>query len=259
MKKDDTPLRKIDIVKNTFIVAKTKFLNLGKPHDEKELLYKEVIKQEKRDAKEAKTADTKKSSSKKTSTKTKKPATKAKSTSNKSTAKSPAKKTTDTKEKATTSKTKTATKAKKTTTKAKKEGSKTATKAKSTGTKKTTASKTKTPAKGSKRDAKIALYIKDIKKHYGEVDENFVAIIVKNLGPSIYRKDAELVSCSDPKELDTVRKNFLIKKLKIDASKAVLDAAIQDVCEELKGVRSKYRATFYYALAKKFKKESMLD
>jgi len=263
MKKDDTPLRKIDIVKNTFIVAKTKFLNLGKPHDEKELLYKEVIKQEKRDAKEAKTADTKKSTRKKPSTKTKKPATKTKSTSNKSTTKSPAKKTADTKEKATTSKTKTATKAKKTTTKAKKEGSKTATKAKSTstktGTKKTTASKTKTPAKGSKRDAKIALYIKDIKKHYGEVDEDFVAIIVKNLGPSIYRKDAELVSCSDPKELDTVRKNFLIKKLEIDASKAVLDAAIQDVCEELKGVRTKYRATFYYALAKKFKKESVLN
>ena len=124
---------------------------------------------------------------------------------------------------------------------------------------------TKAPAKksaapkASKRDEKIALYIKDIKKHYGEVDEDFVAIIVKNLGPSIYRKDAELVSCSDPKELDTVRRNFLTKKLGIDASKGVLDAAIQDVCEELKGVRTKYRATFYYSLAKKFKKESVLN
>lgn len=86
-----------------------------------------------------------------------------------------------------------------------------------------------------------------------------MAIIVKNLGPSIYRRDAELVSCSDPKELDTVRRNFLIKKLGIDASKGVLDAAIQDVCVELKGVRTKYRATFYYALAKKFKKESVLS
>jgi len=127
--------------------------------------------------------------------------------------------------------------------------------------KKTGATVKKIPAvaKGSKRDAKIALYIKDIKKHYGEVDEAFVAIIVKNLGASIYRKDAELVSCSDPKELDTVRRNFLTKKLGIDASKAVLDAAIQDVCTELKGVRTKYRATFYYSLAKKFKKESVLS
>ena len=129
-----------------------------------------------------------------------------------------------------------------------------------TTTKKATSTKkSSSPAKGSKRDAKIALYIEDIKKHYGEVDEAFVAIIVKNLGPSIYRRDAELVSCSDPKELDTVRRNFLMKKLGIDASQAVLDAAIQDVCTELKGVRTKYRATFYYSLAKKFKKESVLS
>lgn len=136
---------------------------------------------------------------------------------------------------------------------------KVAAKKKTTTTKKTTSTtKSTTSAKGSKRDAKIALYIKDIKKHYGEVDDALVAIIVKNLGPSIYRKDAELVSCSDPKALNTVRRNFLIKKLGIDASKGVLDAAIQDVCEELKDVRTKYRATFYYSLAKKFKKEPVL-
>ena len=121
------------------------------------------------------------------------------------------------------------------------------------------AAKKKAAPKGSKRDEKIALYIKDIKKHYGEVDEAFVAIVVKNLGPSIYRKDAELVSCSSPKELDTVRKNFLMKKLGIEASQGVLDAAIADVCQELKSARKKYRATFYYALAKKFKKESVLS
>jgi hypothetical protein len=125
-------------------------------------------------------------------------------------------------------------------------------------TKKTAAKKTAAP-KVSKRDQKIALYIKDIKKHYGEVDEAFVAIVVKNLGPSIYKKDAELVSCSDPKELDRVRKNFLMKKLGLDASQSVLDAAIEDVCQELKSTRTKYRATFYYALAKKFKKESVLS
>jgi len=133
------------------------------------------------------------------------------------------------------------------------------TKSKVTPTKKTSTKKKPAAEKGSKRDEKIALYIKDIKKHYGEVDEAFVAIVVKNLGPSIFRKDAESVSCSDPKELDTVRRNFLIKKLGLDASKGVLDAAIQDVCTELKGVRTKYRATFYYALAKKFKKESALS
>jgi hypothetical protein len=119
--------------------------------------------------------------------------------------------------------------------------------------------KNSTEKKTSKKSEKIALYTKDIKKHYGEVDNDFLEIVVKNLGPSIYKKDAELVSCSDPKELDTVRKNFLVKKLGIEASQKVLDAAIQDVCEELKATKTKYRATFYYSLAKKFKKESVLS
>ncbi|SFV51624.1 Mll1468 protein [hydrothermal vent metagenome] len=131
----------------------------------------------------------------------------------------------------------------------------------STPTKKTATdtTKKKSTQKGSKRAEKIALYIKDIKKHYGEADKDFVTIIVKNLGPSIYRKDAELVSCSDPKELDTVRRNFLVKKLGLKLSKKDLDTAIQEVCLELKSTRKKYRATFYYRLAQKFKKESVLS
>lgn len=122
-------------------------------------------------------------------------------------------------------------------------------------------SETKKSAAGTstKRLEKIKLYSENIEKYYGEVDTKFLEIIVKNLGPSIYKKDSELVSCSDPKELDTVRNNFLIKKLGIGAGQGVLDAAIQDVCEELKETRIKYRATFYYALAKKFKKESALS
>jgi hypothetical protein len=122
----------------------------------------------------------------------------------------------------------------------------------------------KSPAKkaatGAKKEAKIKLYTADVQKHYGSVDDTFLAIVVKNLGPSIYRKDAELVSCSDPKELDTVRKNFLIKKLGYDKSEnEMLNGEIQKVCETLKGVRTKYRATFYYILAKNLKKESALS
>lgn len=213
-------------------------------------------------------------------TKKKKPVTKKtsekKATTKKTTRKKPpAKKTATLKKESTEKKTATKKAPSKKTTEAKNDVKTTATKkpvAKKSSTKTVTTSKKpalkkkakdtkKSPSapRGAKKAEKIALYIKDIKKHYGEVDEDFVAIIVKNLGPAIYRKDAELVSCSDPKELDTVRRNFLIKKLGIDANKAVLDAAIEDVCTELKGVRTKYRATFYYALAKKFKKESVLS
>ncbi len=119
--------------------------------------------------------------------------------------------------------------------------------------------KTKTAPKGTKKAEKLVLYSKALKKQYGEVDEDFLEIIVKNLGPSIYKKDAELVSCSDPKELDTVRKNFLMKKLGLKEDKEILDAAIKEVCEELKASSKKYRALFYYRLARKFKKESVLS
>ncbi len=211
-----------------------------------------------------KTTETKKTTTKKTPAK--KVATQEalakKETVTKTTSKKATTKTSSTKKPATkkSSDTKAATVKKKATPATKTTSDKKTTIKKKVATKKALAAKkSPAPAKSSKRDEKIALYIKDIKKHYGEVDESFVAIIVKNLGPAIYRRDAELVSCSDPKELDTVRRNFLVKKLGIDASKGVLDAAIQDVCTELKGVRTKYRATFYYSLAKKFKKESVLS
>ncbi len=112
----------------------------------------------------------------------------------------------------------------------------------------------------SKKQQKLKLYHEDIKKHLGSVDEAFLEIIVKNLGPSIYRKDAESVACSDPKELETVKNNFLVKKLQMPKDdKEALDKAVAEVCEKLKGVKTKYRATFYYMLAKNLKKESMLS
>lgn len=134
---------------------------------------------------------------------------------------------------------------------------------KSTPVKKTTTDKKVTAKKeqaGSKKEAKIKLYTKDVKKHYGSVDANFLDIIVKNLGPSIYRKDAESVSCTDPKELNTVRKNFCIKKLGFDKSETkMLDEEIKKVCNTMKASKIKYRATFYYILAKNLKKESVLN
>jgi len=267
---------------------KDKFLNLGVPENEKELLYKEVVKREKKEVRELKEEVKKETTTKKTiltskksdtqtsstNPSTSKPMTKKTSTQNKeedtkkvvvtpkSTKIAPTKKTKKTKttpSKSNTKKETTTKKLSKTKEKVSKEKKTKVKKYTSTINREKTTPKTKPAPRGAKKAAKIALYIKDIKKHYGEVDEDFVAIIVNNLGPSIYKKDAELVSCSDPKELDTVRKSFLKKKLGIDASKGVLDAAIQDVCIELKGVRNKYRATFYYALAKKFKKESVLS
>ena len=268
------PNSKVNILTNTFCSVKSKILNLGKL-DEKTYLYKEVIKREKEEEKiakqklkEAKKEIMAKKAAAKKAAKTvekKKPTTKT--TSRKKVAKkeSEAIKKTQTKKKTSEKSTSKPTKTTATKKVVKKESSSSSkTQAKKKTSQETTSKPTKTTTKKaattiSKKDAKIALYAKDIEKYYGEVDMNLLKLIVKNLGPSIYRKNAEIVSCSEQKELDTVRRNFLIKKLAIDASKNVLDAAIEDVCKELKSAKNKYRATFYYSLTKKFKKESVLN
>lgn len=73
--------------------------------------------------------------------------------------------------------------------------------------------------------------------------------VAKGLGPSIYNRDSSLVSCTDPKELERVKANFLIKKHGLKDGPN-LDAAIKAVCEEYNS-NAKYRAVFYYMLAKK--------
>lgn len=88
-------------------------------------------------------------------------------------------------------------------------------------------------------------------------DADLFLAVTKSLGPSIYSNDASRVSCSQASELETVKNNFLLKKLEL-ADGPELDAAIKEVCETLgTSNRDKYRACFYYLLVKKFGKEAM--
>lgn len=81
--------------------------------------------------------------------------------------------------------------------------------------------------------------------------------VTKGLGPSIYKADAETVSGTDPKELATVKNNFLIKKLGLPDS-SELDEKINEVLEAIgKSERKKYRAVVYYMLVEKFNKASV--
>ncbi len=110
----------------------------------------------------------------------------------------------------------------------------------------------------SKRDDLIAKYADDLKNKCGMTpDMSFLTKVTIGCGPSIYNADAATVSGSDQSELDTVKNNFLIKKLGL-ADNAELDKAI-DKCMETYGKsnRNKYRAVVYYMLAKHFKKESV--
>ena len=112
----------------------------------------------------------------------------------------------------------------------------------------------------SKFDDLLEVYKTEFKKVLSEeLDEDFLTKVTKGLGPSIYKADASKVSGSDKKELETVKKNFLIKKLGLENTPA-LDEAIDEVVEKLgRSNRNKYRAIVYYLLAKKFNKEEVYN
>lgn len=110
----------------------------------------------------------------------------------------------------------------------------------------------------SKLDEKIELYNSKMKEIEAGFDSELLAKVTKGLGPSIYKKDAETIACSDAGELDRVRESFCKKKLSLTNSDDELNAAIKAVCEKMgSSNRNKYRAIFYYLLAVNFKKESV--
>ena len=77
------------------------------------------------------------------------------------------------------------------------------------------------------------------------IDSDRLADLANRMKIMIDNKDALLVSTSDEKELETVRKNFVVKKLGIDDKERGM-AAIHRVADKMKGVRQKNRAAFYY-------------
>lgn len=109
----------------------------------------------------------------------------------------------------------------------------------------------------SKRDDLIQKYAAQLKDAGVKVDLDLLTKVTIGCGPSIYNADASTVSGSDPKELETVKKNYLIKKLGMkDGPK--LDAAIEKAINTLgKSTRNKYRASVYYLLCKDCGKESI--
>ncbi len=111
----------------------------------------------------------------------------------------------------------------------------------------------------SKLQEKIDLYTAEVEKHGIKIDTNLLASVTKGLGPSIYKADSEKVSSSDSKELETVKKNFLIKKLGQEDS-AKLDDAIAKTIETIgSSNRNKYRAIFYTILVEELGLQSFYE
>lgn len=107
----------------------------------------------------------------------------------------------------------------------------------------------------SKLVDKIAFYHNEMKNLGISCDAKLLEKVTSGLGPTIYQKDSEKVSGSDEKEIATVRKNFLIKKMGCPDSPE-LDAALAKAVDIMgKSNPNKYRAIFYYLLVKELKLE----
>jgi hypothetical protein len=110
----------------------------------------------------------------------------------------------------------------------------------------------------SKRDELIVKYAADLKDKCGvSPDMALLTKVTVGCGPSIYNADAATVSGTQQSELDTVKNNFLIKKLGLKDGPD-LDKGIDAVIEKYgRSNKNKYRAVVYYLLAVHFKKESV--
>ena len=105
-------------------------------------------------------------------------------------------------------------------------------------------------------EEKITQYHSEMNKLGIPFDARLLAKVTKGIGPSIYKTDAERVSGSDERELETVKNNFLIKKLGLEDGE-YLDRAIVSVLQKFgKSNRNKYRAIFYYLLVKELGQEA---
>lgn len=110
----------------------------------------------------------------------------------------------------------------------------------------------------SKREELIKKYASDLKDKCG-VTPNMVLLtkVTIGCGPSIYNDDASVVAGSQESELETVKNNFLVKKLGLKDSPELF-GAIHTVLEKYgKSNKHKYRAVVYYLLTVHFKKESV--
>lgn len=109
-----------------------------------------------------------------------------------------------------------------------------------------------------KRDDLIAQYADDLRnKCKMEPDMALLTKVTIGCGPAIYDNDAQTVAASDSAELERVKANFLMKKLGLKDSPALMDGIHAVVETYGKSERNKHRAVIYYMLTRHFGKESV--
>ncbi len=110
----------------------------------------------------------------------------------------------------------------------------------------------------SKRDELIAKYAEDLKdKCKITPDMDLLTKVTIGCGPAIYNPDSSVVAGADQTELETVKNNFLIKKLGLADGPKLMEAINGVIDTYGRSERSKHRAVVYYMLVKHFGKESV--
>jgi hypothetical protein len=98
----------------------------------------------------------------------------------------------------------------------------------------------------------------DVKKYAPAADKKHIDAIIKHLGIAMKGTDSQMVACSSKDELARVRDSWCKKKLALTQTDAEIDKAIMEVCDKMKGDKSKSRVAFYYLLADKYGKLASL-
>lgn len=102
--------------------------------------------------------------------------------------------------------------------------------------------------------AKPTDWAADVKRYVPDADDRVIAKIVTYCGIALRSRDASLVSFTDAVETDRVREKFCKKKLGLEESDDVLDAAIAAVGKRMSDTNFRNRVTVYYLLAEHFGK-----
>jgi hypothetical protein len=109
-----------------------------------------------------------------------------------------------------------------------------------------------------KRDELIAKYAEDLQtKCRINPDMALLTKVTIGCGPAIHDADAATVAGSDEAEVETIKRNFLIKKLGLPDGPALAEAIDAVIDTYGRSNRSKYRAVVYYMLTKHFGKEAV--
>ena len=109
-----------------------------------------------------------------------------------------------------------------------------------------------------RRDDLIATYADDLRNKCGiDPDMELLRKVTIGCGPAIYDADAATVAAGQPHELETVKSNFLIRKLALNDGPELMAAIDKAIATYGRSERNKYRAVIYYMLVKHFGRESI--